>query len=175
MKHISLALMSCCLAASAFAGLDQGSKPVQTLKFEQLKEACLHPERFQNQVAPANIEVSCRDIQYKWIPDSSGQFPLETSRLVTTSVNSDKYRTESVAGSVDTPMQSQACPRFKQIAEVLETVRAASCEELVAFDGNATEYCAASLDSMRQANPGSINVQETGEHIDLCGGSKGHK
>ena len=45
------------VGSSAMAAVGGDSSP--RLTFDQLRTACTNPERFHNQVAPKNLEISC--------------------------------------------------------------------------------------------------------------------
>ena len=70
--------------SSASAG--GGSTPVS---FDEIRSACLNPSLFHNQIAPSNIQVSCTDVQTKWIADPAGSIAMANTRDVTSSVISD--------------------------------------------------------------------------------------
>ena len=171
MKNKLLALGTLCLASSAFATNGQGNDPtVQGLSFEEIRISCQNPTRFHNQTAPSNIQVSCRDIQSKWIPDSDGTYSMLTARLVTSSVYSDKYSVSPQTAAVQTSPQVVACARFKEVSETVETIRSLSCDELVAFNGTSAEFCSAAVNSLRAVNVDAISSQPTGRITSLCAG-----
>lgn len=144
----------------------------QTIRFEDLKMACSNPSSFHNQIAPQNIQVSCRDIQLKWIPDTDKSLTMGTARQITTTVNSDKYSVVSVSENVASEPQAMSCPRFKQISERLETVKAVSCDELLAFQGTGTQFCTDALNSLKSSNPSALTTADTGRTLDLCSGGE---
>jgi hypothetical protein len=147
----------------------------RAMSFDDIRTACLNPAKFHNQVAPSNIKVSCRDIQAKWIPDTEGAVKMNTGRQVLVSVQSDKYTSGVEQGTLPTTAQVASCPKYKQVLETVETIRAVSCEDLVAFNGPAIEFCAGTVNSLKAANPAAATIQETGEFMDLCAGVSGHK
>jgi hypothetical protein len=165
----SILSLSLFFIAGGMASAQASNPTVASLSFEDIRAACQDPSRFHNQVAPANIRVSCRDAQNRWVPHAGRDIALQGSRQVTTSVISDKYSSTAVTGSMDSAGNLAACPRFKLVAETIETVRAVSCEELIAFSGGALEFCAGSLDSLRQNNPAAVVVADGGQILDLCG------
>lgn len=156
---------------TAFAGPNPGQDYTsQRLSFDDIRLACQNPAKFHNQVAPANIQISCQDVQYKWVADKDGALSMPTQRLMTSSVTSDKYTVDTSTSPLQSAQQVASCPRFKQITETVETVRAASCDELIAFTGNIADFCASSVNSLKAANPKSVTVADTGKYIDFCGG-----
>ena len=168
MKKIILAALCTLSTAFAFAAENPNLQP---LGFDDVKAACQNPAKFHNQVAPASIQVSCRDIQYKWVPSDDGAINLPTAHLVTTSVMSDKYSVAPTSAEVASSPQVIACAQYKQVAETVETVRAVACDEMVAFSGTAIDYCAAAATSMRSANKAAIQTADTGKTMSLCAGS----
>lgn len=145
------------------------TEPVDTgMSFADIKTACQDPAQFQNQIAPSNIQVSCKEIQTRWVADSDGAMAMQSSRQVTTSVISDKYTVSPSTQSVPMAEQAMACPRFKEINESLETVRAVTCEEMIAFQGSETDFCVATLDNLKASNPAAIVTADTGKVMDYC-------
>ena len=177
MKNLILAFAFVTLVGpSAFASThgknNNGQKPGDTstvdLSFEDLRAACLNPSRFHNQVAPKNIQISCRDIQSKWVPDTDGALSMISERQVTSAVQSDKYTSAAVTSGVPMSPQVVSCPKFKEVAETVESIRAVSCDELVAFTGTSIDFCAGAINTLRAANPQAIASVETGRVIDPC-------
>ena len=159
------------LAAFAFAGneqRDQKSLGTKSLGFEEIKIACQTPARYHNQAAPSNIQISCKDIQYKWMPDTSSTMTMSTSRQVTASVYSDKYSVSPMTANVQSDPQAAPCSNFKQVAEVVETVRAVSCDEIISYQGSATDFCVSALDSLKGANASAVSTKETGQVFNTC-------
>lgn len=143
------------------------------LTFDELKEACLNPAKFHNQIAPTNIQISCKDVQSKWIPDTEGNLSMGCGRNVTATIMSDKYMVDSVTAPMATKAQVMTCPRFKQVYETVETMRALSCDDVKAITGPATDFCASAINSLRSLSPESITIMETGHKVDLCNVSRG--
>lgn len=174
MKKTLFALASLLFALSARAG-SEGIN--QSIGFDDMKMACQNPSRFHNQTAPTSIQVSCHDVQYRWVPEDSSAWNLESSRRITTSVMSDKYMVAPATEVVATAPQAVACPNYKQISEVVDTVRAVSCDELIAFSGTGAQFCSQAIDATRSINPQAIMVSDTGQKLSLCasrgGGGRG--
>lgn len=145
-----------------------GTEPVKPFGFDDVKVACQNPARFQNQVAPTNIQISCRDLQLKWVVSEESAFTLPTAHAVETSVMSDKYSMAPVVATLESEDQILACAQYKQVSEVVELVRPSSCEELIAFTGTAAEYCRAAVETLRASNPAAIVATDTGRTVSLC-------
>ena len=161
--------LSLCLTTTAYAEQKGG----MTLSFEEFRVACENPAKFHSQIAPSDIQVSCKDIQYKWVPDSEGLLTMGASRQITAAIYSNKYSMSEAITPFQIAAQQAACPKFKQVAETVETVRAVTCEELLAFKGSAAEFCVETVDALRAANKEAISVQDTGRALDLCSGAQG--
>ncbi len=176
MKKTMFVLASVLSLASAFAANEQreGSLEVHALSFDDLRTACQNPARFHNQTAPTNIQISCKDVEYKWIPDGAGTIKMPSARNLTTTVYSDKY-TVSPSTNGKSYSKSEPCAQFKQIAEVAETVRALSCDELIAFTGTADDLCLGTIDALKSANQNAVTVAATGQFFNLCEARKGQQ
>lgn len=181
MKIFSLSILTCCLISSlsfADSGPDQRAPmptppaPEQqaptTLDFDSLRAACLNPAKFHNQIAPKNIQVSCQDVQTKWVPDADGSVHMSGQRTVTVSVASDKYTADAFSGPVVVADKVVSCPQYKQITETVEVVHPTTCDELVAFCGSAVDFCVGNVNSMRASNPSAVTTQATGQVMSLC-------
>lgn len=163
MKRIYQSVVAVCFLSSLTA-----LAATQTITFEDMKAACQNPARFHNQIAPSNIQISCKDVQLKWVPDTGTGQSLDNSRQITTSLISDKYTTDSFTAAIQMDAQTVVCPSYKQISETVNTVRSVSCDDMIAFKGGATEFCTATVNSLRAANPEAVNVQATGLTLNLC-------
>jgi hypothetical protein len=144
---------------------------VQTIHFDELKIACETPAKYHNQAAPTNIQIGCQDLQLKWVPDTDKELSIKTSRQVTVLAYSDKYNVEAVTSVLESPSQNMTCPRFKQIAEKVESMRAVTCADILAFKGSASDFCAETINAVKSSNPSAAIVSDTGKVVDLCGGS----
>src|ERR1017187_9655963 len=115
MFKVALVTATLCLSVTVFADQGQKSDRGARLTFEEVKASCQSPSKFHNQAAPQNIQISCQDTQYKWVPDSEGTLTLDTGRVVTSSLGSDKYFAEPVSNVVPTSPQVVTCARYKQV------------------------------------------------------------
>lgn len=167
-KLIFMSLLCCIATANADSKDQEQQTGVQNIRFEELKEACANPARYHNQVAPTNIQISCKEMRTKWVADPQDSVALPTKRLIVTSVISNKYSVSPTTAQVASEPQMGECNQFKQVLETVEAVHTGTCEALMAFQGTADEYCAANVDSLRTANPQSVQAQETGKKISFC-------
>lgn len=154
--------------AFIFAGIASAGNMQQNVGFTDLKKTCSDPASMQNQIAPTNIQITCKDVITKWLPVGDGAFSMGTSRYVTTSVQSDKYTVAAEDAFVPIANQVATCPRFKQVVETLTVAKATTCAELTSYNGSSTDFCAATLNSMRASNLEAANLTETGAVLDLC-------
>lgn len=165
MKNIIIAI-AMISSAAAFAG---GGK--QLADFNEIRQACKDPAKYQNQVAPSNIQISCTDVQTAWVPAGNGSIQLDTTRFVTSALSSDKYTVNPTTQEVKSGSQVAACPRFKEVTETVSVPKGMSCEEVLAYPGDATSYCLALVDDLRRSNPNAVQTRDTGRSIDACGGA----
>jgi hypothetical protein len=140
----------------------------ENLSFDDLRVSCTNPAKFHNQIAPSNIQVTCKDVQTKWVADSNGTLTVPGAREVVTTIASDKYASPAAPGTVKVPDQALVCPKFKEVQETVENVRAVTCNDLVAFTGNVTEFCSGTVDALRASNPDAVKTTDTGRVLDLC-------
>lgn len=138
------------------------------LGFDEIREGCMDPAKFQNQVAPKNLQVTCEDRSTKWLAVASSTVELNRSREIISSLTSDKYSVAPVNQILSVDSQRASCPRFKEVLETINFTKATTCEELIEFKGTETDFCQDILDRVRQSNPKSIEVTETGNVVDLC-------
>lgn len=161
---IATVLFSSALAlstSSVFAGS-------QGLSFDDIREACQNPSKYQNQIAPSNLQITCEEHISRWLPYQSKEMQLPRSRYVMVSLTSDKYQMSPSQHAMDVDMQSGQCPSFKETLEVTSFAKATSCDELLEFKGNAQEFCAEILERARQANPKIVQINDSGRVIEFC-------
>jgi hypothetical protein len=159
-KNIFVAVTLSLGASHAFAGTNVG--------WQDLKAACENPSRFHNQVAPQNIEISCQDTQSRYFPTKSGTVDLDVSRVMTSSVISDKYSVSPKTDSIAMANEVAACPQFRKVEETLTLSRSISCDEILAYVGTSTDFCMGLASELRAANPDSVQVTEKDEYVSLC-------
>jgi hypothetical protein len=163
------AMVSLSNPAQARSQKDAPSR-IGRITFSELKEACVNPAKFHNQIAPTNIQIACQNLSYKWIPDTEGLLPMPSTRTVKSSVSSDKYTVGTVTAPLASPSQDMNCPRFKQVADKVETVVNVTCDEILAFKGELTDYCTGAVDRLIGGNPAAVTQEDTGMSLDTCQG-----
>lgn len=177
MKYIlltALLVSGVAIASDSGRGQSQGATGY-AIGFEEIKMACENPGRYHNQTAPTNIQISCREVQTKWLPDQQKSIAMTVGREITTSVQSDKYTVAAYTEARNGEAQALGCPRYKQVSESVETVRAVTCQDIVSYKGSGTDFCAETLDSLKYANQAVLNVTDTGRTVDFCGEAEQHK
>lgn len=158
-------------AGAAFAGQHR------TLSFDQLRVACQEPSRFQNQMKPANIKITCSDRIQRWVPAGTSTMTMPSERMVQFQVSSDKYTVPGDRAIVDAPAMQAECPVLKQVEEVTTISKDISCDEIEEYRGTAASLCVVLLDGLRGENPGTVEVRETGRVASFCspgGHGRGH-
>lgn len=185
MKKLLIVFTTLCVVNAFAARNDQSQQQGQqrqqqasglkTIKFEELRMACENPAQYHNQTAPANIQIGCQDLSLKWVPETDKSMSVKTSRQVTVLAYSDKYSVDAMTAVLDSAPQAVSCPRFKQVAEKVESMRAVTCAELIAFKGNGAEFCAETINNVKGSNPAAAQVSDTGKVVDLCSGVQQQK
>ena len=160
--------MKSTLFSAAAALLLSAGAAAENLSFDDLRASCTTPAKFHNQIAPSNIQVTCKDTQTKWVPDGNATLTAQAGRQVVASITSDKYASAPISGDVKIPEQALVCPKFKEVQETVESVRAVTCSELVAFTGTVTDFCSGTIDALRASNPDSLKIVDTVRVYDLC-------
>ncbi len=159
-------LVLCTLAlvsVSAFAN----NKPLTS--FDDLRTACKEPAKYQNQVAPSNIQISCTDQQSAWVATAAGSVAMDTTHYVTSAIASDKYTVNPTTQEVKSASQVSACGRLKEVNETVSVPKSLSCDEVLAFQGDATAYCLALVADVKANNPSAVQFADTGRTLDTCG------
>jgi hypothetical protein len=154
---IALALVS----APAFAGS-------QGLGFSDIRDACQNPGKFQNQIAPSNLQISCEEHVSRWMPFTAKEMQLPRSRVIIAGLTSDKYEMSPTQHAMNVDMQSAQCPSFKEVIEVTSFTKATSCDELLNWKGTEEDFCADILDRARQGNPKMVQINDTGRVVEFC-------
>lgn len=158
----ALIAMSVVASGSANAG-------TQTLTFADFKSACTNPSQFHNQVAPTNIQITCRDVHTRWVSDQQAAIALPATRDVTTSLASDKYIVNAATVPMVQEPASLSCTTFKEILETVETSRSLTCDEVLAFKGSPTELCISTIATLISGNKEAVNIVDTGKKLNPCG------
>ena len=168
---LSAALLLCAASATqVFAGEIIPPTDVQVLSFSDLRAACETPALFHNQTAPANIQVSCASKKTVWVLDplavNVASAPI--TEQVTTSVQSDKYSVDAVIMDMPLGAEALACSSYKQVNQSIETLRAISCAEIVAYADTLNQFCVETLRDLVAANPEALISEDTGRVFSQC-------
>jgi len=114
MRTSLFTLIALSVIASGYAN---GGEAVSTVSFGDFKSACTNPAQFHNQIAPSNIQITCRDVHTRWVLDQVVAVSLPDTRDITTSLMSDKYAVSAVTVPVNNEPASLGSPTYKQIVE----------------------------------------------------------
>ena len=136
--------------------------------FDDLRQACKDPAKYQNQIKPSSIQISFADKVVRWIPAGNSKLTLPAFRLVNHKVTSDKYTVPSTKVEVPFPPTQDVCPVWKQIEEVTSISKEITCETIEGFTGTATDMCITILDDLKAENPAATIPKETGKVATFC-------
>lgn len=160
--------------AFAFEQEKPGNK--QPISFDEFRERCANPQHFIQQSPPTNIVISCRDEHTSWVNGASGEIPLESTRQITTQLNSSKWTVDGQARSVYAQGKLGSCVRFKEVVETFTAERALTCDDINGGKGkgviNLEEFCVQLVNGAKGNKPGKPkggDLRETGRVIDTCG------
>lgn len=162
MKLANALLATALLATPAFAGGSGG------LTFDQIKDACQNPSKYQNQIAPTSLQITCEEHVTSWVPYVSKEMQLPRSRYIVSSLTSNKYQVSPSTNAMNVDMQTAQCPSFKETLEVTSFTKDTTCEELLGWNGTEQDLCADILDKARQANPKLVQINDTGKIVEFC-------
>jgi len=167
-----LGLMAAMVSMSAFAGdnTTPGNGNSKPISWDELKERCAHPERFDVQRAPQNIKIQCSDTKTTWAAAAPGEVALPGKRKVTAGVFADKFFVNHDSKEVPVYSKTGSCHRFKEIEETMTIERAVSCADILNFKGDLSEFCVSAVDAAKGSNPKLVEQKETGDFMDTCGG-----
>lgn len=160
MKALVLAVAMC--ASSAFAVSNQN------LSFDQLKLACKEPGRFQNQMKPSELKITCSDRVYRWVPAGTAPMTMPSKRTVFFKVSSDKYTVPGSQQEIAAPELQTECPMLKQVEETTSISKELTCEQIEAFEGTTADLCVSYIDELRKENASSVEIRETGSVVSFC-------
>lgn len=174
--HFALALMACFTAGTlAHAGAEEGT--IYPISWEEFKYRCsdAKDKPLNRQGKPLNIRVVCTNVEREYIPGEAGSIPLEASRMVVTTVHSDKFSVAEM-NKAYAPAQGKGggtCVRYKEVERTIQGQSNLSCEQILGMKGDINDYCATNLDSLKGASPKLITTRETGNVHDTCGSASG--
>ncbi len=179
---IRLSLLSCIFGVSLAGGSlfnavhaavsGAGTPQVAVVAWEEFKERCATPEKFDVQRAPQNIRVQCVDERLTWMAAPPNELTLPLERRVGSAVFADKFQ---VAQSVrDFAIQAKAgsCHRFQEYEERIAVERPVSCDEILSVKGDVHDWCASVLDGVRSTQPKMVERRETNRIFDTCADAK---
>jgi hypothetical protein len=159
---LAIAILSLA-SATAFAG----GGP-RGLSFDEIRDACSNPSKYQNQIAPQNLQITCEEHVSQWVPYQAKDMTLPRSRYIISSLTADKYQVLPRTHAMDVDMYTAQCPSFKEILQATSFSKATSCDELLSFKGGEQEFCAGILDKARQDNPKIVQINDSGRVVEFC-------
>ena len=154
---------------------DCNHKPTPARSWEEFLESCRNPEAFQHQVPPSNIKLQCYGIQTRFVQASPGSLPLPGTQTITYSVFSDKSHVEERTVTLPIYDKGGTCSYYEQVQEKTLIEIPLNCAQALALKTGPAEYCAASLGNGKAKAGKLVDRQKTGEVIDTCRGSGGHR
>jgi hypothetical protein len=155
------------VAASTASPAQQGPG-VRTLTWDEFRQSCDDPTRFQSQRPPDRITISCSNDVVTWVPAGQASVGLTEARTIRGSLVSDKYVVQSEEHNLPNVVRAASCPTFKEVHRWFNYDQLVECEDLRKFTGTLRDFCVATLDNAVAANPGVVNEKATGNTLDLC-------
>ena len=151
-----------------------GQPQAAVVAWEEFRERCAQPEKFDVQRAPQNIRVQCTDQRLTWMAAPATALTLPCERTVGGAVFSDKFYVANSERAFEMSAKAGSCHRFQEVEERISIERPVSCEEVLGVKGDVHEWCASVLDGVRMTNPKLIERHETNRVFDTCADAKIH-
>ena len=164
MKNFCAATLTLGLTIGIWAG--GPTKPKNEISLEQLRTACLNTDGKSE--IPKNLEISCRDVAYRYVKLEGKPLQIVTSRIVSAGIKSDSLTVEDPSPGIKGIQDLGECPQYTQVKEEVSVTREISCKEVLAHKGSAAEYCTVLLDDVRANDPFAIVSTPTGEAFSPC-------
>ena len=173
MNFGKMTLVSVCalgLSAMAYAGPPQNTDPTKTKinRFEELKDACANPRKYQNQFEPNNIEMECTDTVTKWEQVANEKVELPTSRNMGVSITSSKYFMDEEVEGRPSQNQNGDCTVYEQITLSANVpLTGLTCAQIKDFAGTGGSFCESQI--LEKKLPASAyTVQRSGSFRKYC-------
>lgn len=144
----------------------------QTLTFEQFRESCKDPRRFQNQRPPLNIKVICSDTKTLWVPRDISTVAIDSFRKVKTELLSDKYHVRPQENWVPSIAVNVDCPVLKEEVRTLTTEHEITCKDVENSEITLLSFCKGQLDSTISTNGDLVEIRRTGRDLAICGNQR---
>ncbi len=166
-KFLSVSTLVFALSAQA-APLPM--KNAQSVSWNEFRDACFNPAKYNNQIAQTDITITCTDVVKTWRLDSPGMVQLPTAREIQATVSSNKYNVENCVADVGVNPVGVGCQRFKEVLETYRLEAKVTCDDLKEWNQEVTQfsYCLALVNKEKAMNVDSVFVQDTGVKQDFC-------
>lgn len=151
-----------------------GQPQAAVVAWDEFRERCAQPEKFDVQRAPQNIRVQCTDQRLTWMAAPATALTLPCERTVGGAVFSDKFYVANSERAFEISAKAGSCHRFQEVEERISIERPVSCDEVLGVKGDVHEWCASVLDGVRMTNPKLIERHETNRVYDTCADAKIH-
>ena len=149
-----------------------GQPHVTTVAWDEFKERCATPEKFDVQRAPQNIRVQCVDERITWMAAPPNELTLPCERRVGSAVFADKFHVAQSVRDFEVSAKAGSCHRFQEFEERISVERPVSCEEILSVKGDVHDWCASVLDGVRATQPKMVERKETNRIFDTCADAK---
>ncbi len=154
------------------ASPQEGQARASAVAWEEFKERCANPEKFDVQRAPQNIRVQCTDERLTWMAAPPSELTLPCERRVGSAVFADKFFVAQSNRDFEVSAKAGSCHRFQEYEERISVERPVSCEEILAVKGDVHDWCASVLDGVRVTQPKMVERRETNRIFDTCADAK---
>jgi hypothetical protein len=151
-----------------------GQPQAAVVAWDEFRERCAQPEKFDVQRAPQNIRVQCTDQRLTWMAAPPTALTLPCDRTVGGAVFSDKFYVANSERAFEISAKAGSCHRFQEVEERISIERPVSCDEILGVKGDVHEWCASVLDGVRMTNPKLVERNETNRVFDTCADAKIH-
>ncbi len=139
-----------------------------------IADACNHPDHYNNQNAPTNIQISCSVFQMNWRMGKPGTMSFPGIRVLTTGVSTNK--TGVGLGNFDFTFPETRstfpCPNFTQTSSNGEFSFNVTCQDvaaMVAAGTSTVDYCDAEMIALVEADESLMVTTLTGKTATGCG------
>ncbi len=154
------------------APVGAGQPQASVVAWDEFKERCSTPEKFDVQRAPQNIRVQCTDDRLTWMAAPPNALTLPLERRVSSAVFADKFYVAQSTREFEMGAKAGSCHRFQEYEEHVSVERPVTCEEILSVKGDVHDWCASVLDGVRGMNPKMVERRETNRVFDTCADAK---
>lgn len=149
-----------------------GEAHAAAVAWDEFRERCAQPEKFDVQRAPQNIRVQCTDTRMNWVAAPASALTLPCERRVGGAVFSDKFYVANSERDFEVSAKAGSCHRFQEVEETISVERPVSCDEVLGVKGDVHDWCSSVLEGVRMSNPKAIERRDTNRVFDTCADAK---